>query len=274
MMKKQIWNILPLLLAAVFLFSAWQVVKLALEYRGGTESYDALQQYISTGVPELPQSSKETEPEQKPEDPTQESAQEMTEAAPAESSLPIQVDFEALQQVNPDIVGWIYIEGTQINYPVVQGDDNSYYLTHLFDGSYNRSGCIFMDAECFSDFSGQNNILHGHHMKNGSMFAGIRKYRTQSYYDEHPVGILLTPEGSYQVEFFSGYVVSTSDDAWDKFFSDEEFEAWLNKLQKKSRFESDVVPGVNDRILTLSTCSYEYDNARFVLHGVLVDEER
>lgn len=273
-MKKLIWNILPIMLVAVFVFSAWQLIRLGLEYRSGTESYDTLQQYISTVAPDRSQKDQVSGGNENPDSAEQESNQESPEDTTeetAEEAFPISVDFEALAQINPDVVGWIYIEGTPINYPVVQGSDNQYYLNHLFDLSYNSSGCIFLDAECFSDFSGQNNILHGHHMKNGSMFAGIRKYKTQSYYDEHPVGILLTPEGSYRVEFFSGYVVDTGSDAWDKFFSDEDFEVWLNKLKGKSCFKSDVVPGVDDRILTLSTCSYEYDDARFVLHGVILD---
>ena len=114
-----------------------------------------------------------------------------------------------------------------------------------------------------------NSVLHGHHMKNGSMFAGICKYKDQSYFDEHPTAMLLTPGGRYEVKFFSGYVCEISSDAWDYDFD----ESWIDKRIRSSCFDADVIPTTEDKILTLSTCSYEFTDARFVLHGVLIKAE-
>ena len=123
------------------------------------------------------------------------------------ADLPV-INFKALQAVNPDVIGWIYSPNTTINYPVVQGDDNAYYLKHLADGTENRNGCPFLDVQNRPDFTDDNSIIYGHHMQNGTMFAGISWYEDQSYYDEHPVMYLMTPSATYRIELFSGYITT------------------------------------------------------------------
>ena len=178
------------------------------------------------------------------------------------------VDFEALSEINPDIVEWIYIEDTQINYPVVQGRDNQYYLKRLFDGKWNSAGCVFLDSHNEPDFSDRHSIIYGHHMKNGTMFSGLTEYKKQEFYEGHPTVLLMTSEQNIRVEIFAGYVASVEDNAWEiAMGSDVEFENWLEEAS--SCFKSEVAPAVTDRIVTLSTCSYEFDNARFVLLGVI-----
>lgn len=180
-----------------------------------------------------------------------------------------EVDFAVLREINPDIVAWIYIEGTKINYPIVQGGDNSYYLKHLFSGEWNGSGCIFLDFRNDASFADRHSIIYGHHMKNGTMFTGIDKYKKQEFFDEHPVALLITPDKNYKVDFFAGYVAAPQDDAWEIGFTEAEFEVWLQNAADRSCFTSEIAPNISDHILTLSTCSYEFDDARFVLAGVL-----
>ena len=251
-MKKFICILLILVLLAVLGYCVWQIMGITDEYQAGEQVYEELEQYIVM-------------PETVPVETTDTEEIVEAETAPAQIQWP-QVDFDALAQVNGDIVGWLYVPGTVINYPVVQGDDNEYYLKHLFDGKYNSSGCIYLDCGAEGDFTTMNSVLHGHHMKNGSMFAGICKYKDQSYFDEHPTAMLLTPDGNYLVEFFSGYVCEVTADAWDYDFD----ESWLDKRIRSSYFSADVIPTTEDHILTLSTCSYEFTDARFVLHGILV----
>ena len=251
-MKKFICILLILALLAVLGYCLWQIVGITDEYQAGEQVYEELEQYIV--MPET------VHVETTVQDETIEA-----ETAPVQIQWP-EVDFNALAQVNGDIVGWLYIPGTVINYPVVQGEDNEYYLKHLFNGKTNSSGCIYLDCGAEGDFASMNSVLHGHHMKNGSMFAGICKYKDQSYFDEHPTAMLLTPEGNYLVEFFSGYVCEVNADAWDYDFD----ESWLDKRIRSSYFDAEVSPTMDDRILTLSTCSYEFKDARFVLHGILV----
>lgn len=254
-MKKFICILLILVLLAVMGYALWQIFGITAEYEAGADSYEALEQFVVM-------------PEKIPA-PT---APEGETIPPAETEA-IQwpaVDFEALAQVNSDIVGWLYIPGTVINYPLVQGADNDYYLTHLFDGKTNSSGCIFLDSGAAGDFSAMNSVLHGHHMKNGSMFAGICEYKDPVYFEAHPTGLLLTPGGNYEVRFFSGYVCATDSDAWNSVFSEADHGPWLEERARLSCFGSDVTPTTEDKVLTLSTCSYEFKDARFVLHGILV----
>jgi sortase B len=180
------------------------------------------------------------------------------------------VDFEALESKNSDVVAWIYINDTPVNYPVVQGKDNAFYLKHLFDKSYGVAGCVFLDCKNESDFSGFNNIIYGHRMRDNSMFSSIEKYKKQDYFDQHPQAIIVTPQFTYAIDFFSGYVADTSQSSWKTVFeAEDEKEQWLNELKSKSLIQSPVEPSISDRIITLSTCSHDFDDARFVLHGVL-----
>lgn len=195
-------------------------------------------------------------------------SQESLSSAGAQDNLP-SVDFGILTETNPDAVAWLYCPDG-ISYPVVRGDDNSYYLDHLFDGSQGSAGCLFLDSRSSADFSDRNSVIYGHHMKDGSMFGTLEKYREQSYYDEHPVMYLITPETTYRVALFAAYTADTRDDAWKLEFSDDSrFSLWLESAVSRSAVESGITPGTDDRILTLSTCSYDFDDARFVVLGTL-----
>lgn len=256
MKKKIVCTILVLLFGCGIAFSAYQIYKIFHEYEEGQSVYEDLSGYVE--YPAAP------EPPDVPAV-TQSQSGEIEELV----AWP-QVDFDALKGINSDIVGWIYLEGSEINYPIAQSEDNSYYLKHLFDKSSNSSGCIFLDCRNGSDFTDRHSILYGHHMKNGTMFSGLDSYKSQEYYDSHPQILLLTPEQNYVIEIFAGYVANVQDDAWQiEFMSDADFEDWLNRAIERSCFTSNMTPAATDRIITLSTCSYEFSNARFVLLGVI-----
>lgn len=109
-------------------------------------------------------------------------------------------------------------------------------------------------------------------MKNGTMFSGLTEYKKKEFYDEHPVILLMTPDQNFRVEIFAGYVASVKDNAWDiAMESDMKFETWLEEAKERSCFESEIIPAATDRVVTLSTCSYEFDNARFVLIGRITE---
>ena len=180
------------------------------------------------------------------------------------------VDFAGLSAINPEIVGWLYCEGTMINYPVTRARDNEKYLTRLFDGTYNGAGCLFLDADNLGDFSDLHSVIYGHHRKDGSMFGKLIEYRNQAHYEEHPRLLLVTRDARYVIELFSGYVAASTDDAWQlRFEGDGAFAQWRERVLRQSEFHAPVAPEAEERVLTLSTCSYEFDGARFVLHDVL-----
>lgn len=172
------------------------------------------------------------------------------------------------------MVGWIFFPNTVINYPVVQGTDNQYYLQHLVDGTYNANGCLFVDYKNQQDFEDDNILIYGHHMNSGKMFASLVKYQTQSYYDAHPTVYLLTPEKTYRVEIFAGYISTADSEAYKITLCDrKEKIEWLKELFHKSDFDADVTVYPEDTIVTFSTCEYSFQNARYVVHGRLVEIE-
>lgn len=186
---------------------------------------------------------------------------------------PLVVDFAKLQAENEEVQGWIYCEGTPINYPVVKGEDNSFYLNHSYDGKESASGAIFMDVSNRSGFADANSILYGHHMKNGSMFAGLEKWADQEYYEEHPQMWLLTPEGDYRIVLFAGYTTRSDSETYT-IFTDfcPEMEEYLKKCMEKSDFRADLEKA-GQKFVVLSTCAYSFEEARYVLHGILVPVE-
>lgn len=193
-------------------------------------------------------------------------------AAPSPEPAPErpEVDFAALSEINPDVAAWLICEGTELSYPVVRGEDNEYYLTHLFNGTPGASGCLFLDSRTEGGLSERHSIIYGHHMKDGSMFAALDGYKEQEFYEEHPTLLLLTPEGDFEAEVFSAGVAPTSSDAWRLDFPDEaDFASWLSAVVESSAITTALTPSPADRILTLSTCSYEYPDARLVVHTVL-----
>ena len=265
-MKRVIYILLIVLLLGVFLVAGLHVLEILMEYRAGEKTYQEMDQFIS--LPEPTQAKKQDTIMSDKENVQEAEPQEAEPQEDEEILWPI-VDFDSLRQINGDVIGWIYIPDTNVNYPVVQGVNNDQYLYRLITGEYNSSGSIFLEAQIPADFSMQNNPIYGHNMKNGAMFAGITGYKSQDFYEEHPVAMLLTPDSNYLVHIFSGYVTDAWADAWELAFMQADFQRWLDDRVRKSYFVSETIPTTADRVLTFSTCSYETYEGRFVVHGVL-----
>ncbi len=271
--KKGILSILRILMmtaaCAVFLYSGYQ---LFAHWNEDRQSQQGQQELIDQAVVVI----KPAEGE-KPISEATENV-ESTDATELEVTLveapPIFVDFDTLLAENPNIVAWIYSENTVINYPVVQGEDNLYYVDRLPDGRYNPHGSIFLDYRNLSDFGDFNSILYGHNMVNNSMFGTLHDYQNQSYYEEHPYMWIITPDAAYRLDLIAGMITPSDSDAYDLFNSKEELHTHLEYALSQSVFD----PGEVDiesisHVMTLSTCSYEYATARFVLIGNLVPAE-
>lgn len=183
-----------------------------------------------------------------------------------------EIDFEALWKNCPDVVGWIRIDGTVIDYPVVQGVNNQFYLSHLPNRAQNDAGSIMMDIASKGDFSSMVSILHGHHMSSGAMFGDLDEYADPEYFAAHPTLRLMTPQGDYDVAIFAGYHVDGNTYAYDTGYTTaEEFDAFVAEAVSKSNFKSDVDVQFGDRLLMLSTCAYVQEDARFVLLGKIIE---
>lgn len=252
MKKKLALYLLAAAFLCIILFSAWQLFGIYFEYHQGESTYDDLTQYAVTPTPTVT-------PELPPEATT-----------PPDSTAWPQVDFDALKAINDDVVAWIYLDGTQVNYPVVLGPDNEYYLNRLYNGKGNGAGSIFMDFRNNSKFTDRNSILYGHRMNNGTMFADISKYSNREFFDSHPYVLIVTPDAKYKAEVFSAYVANTTYNSWNTVFDgDDIYLNWLESIRSRSYFERNVEFTPESRVLTLSTCTYEFEDARFVVHAVL-----
>ena len=182
------------------------------------------------------------------------------------------IDFESLYKLNPDTVGWIGSEGLEIDYPIVQTKDNEFYLDHLFSLEKNKLGAIFMDYRNDHKLLDRNTIIYGHNMKNGSMFSSLTNYKKQDYYEMNPNILIVTNEVKYRVEFFAGVIVDGNYESVRLDFSnDDDFIQYIDSLYELSTFKSPVIVGTEDRIISLVTCSYEFNNARYALYGKLVE---
>ena len=176
------------------------------------------------------------------------------------------VNFEYLAGINPDVVGWLYMEDSSINYPVVQGVDNDYYLEHLFNGTTNHMGCIFVDYRNTPKFQDTNTAMYAHHMRNGSMFADLEKFKSQDYYEGHKTLYLQTPDGDYLIEPFAGCLLSGQEDFIQmKFDSDDAYFEYVNNFIANSTFKSDVELMAQDPIVSMVTCSYDFEDARYAV---------
>ena len=174
-----------------------------------------------------------------------------------------------MKSKNKDIVAWIYSEGTPINYPIAQTVNNDYYLRRLIDGTYNQAGTIFMDYKNSNDFSDFNTIIYGHNMKNNSMFGTLTNYKNQDYYNEHKEMFLYTENKKFKIEIFAGFVTSSESDIYVYPKTSSTNKKLIDNALEKSTFSSKVEVSNEDKIITLSTCDYDFENARYVLLGVL-----
>lgn len=181
------------------------------------------------------------------------------------------IDFESLKEVNSDIVGWLKIRALDLSYPVVQGEDNDYYLHQSFEQEYLFAGCLFVNFENNSDFTDQNTIIYGHNMKNGSMFGSLKKFRDEEVYNKSKYFWIFTEDIIFQYRIFSARVVNKVGQTYQTVFTDdEEFQEFLDTAMEDSEVDnSNVTISTDDKVVTLSTCTGD-SATRFVVQGKLV----
>ena len=183
------------------------------------------------------------------------------------------LSFEELEKLNPEVFGWLNIYGTQIDYPIVQGEDNEKYLNTNAEGNYSLSGALFLDYENSPDFSDYNSIIFGHHMDQGAMFGEIDLFKDQDFLDTHRYGSLYYNHSQYGLEL----VCYLDADAYDTsvygiLHSENGREEYLNNIIGKSLAKSDVSVFASDQLVLLSTCSTTSTNGRHILVGRITEE--
>lgn len=241
--KKRGSRIRNVILAAavlVFAVSAWQLVSIYLEYRQGSDEYDRLadaaEEYLEAAA-----------------DTGEEAAGQ--ESGGIREPRPWTGFFLSMQAQNPDYVGWIRIGDTQIDYPIVQTEDNDYYLSHTFERTENAAGTLFVDCNITEAMEAKHVIVYGHNMKNGSMFANLKKFRDDGFFDGHRTFQVFTETGFYTYEIFAVYVTEPDSDVYTIGFADEaDFMNYIGQAKERSEQKTDVTVSSEDHIITLSTC--------------------
>lgn len=179
------------------------------------------------------------------------------------------IDWNKLRKINPDIVGWIKVKGTNINYPIVKGTTNQTYLHTDFNNKYSYGGCIFLDYHDHKDLSkNQHSIIYGHHMRNASMFADLTKFRKGNFAKKHQI-VLYTPQKTYHLQAFSVYAKSADSKIPMTFKDKNDKQVYIDRLLSRN-----CVSGIRKRadvtknIFTFATCSYEGHDYRTYVHCV------
>lgn len=279
-MKKVIYYSLILIFAAVFLFSAWNLGTYFWAARENQSQYDDLAQRVEDAKTENQPTVYFTVPQQTmPHDatlPNGETLPPVTEPDPP-TILP---EYAQLYLDNPDLVGWIKIEGTQLNYPVMQTpEEPDHYLDHNFYGEYSARGCIYVEEECDVFAPSDNVTIYGHHMRDGSMFTVLTRYSSRSYLEEHPYIIFntLLERRTYQVIAVFTTTASVGEgfryNAFINARSEEEFNDYIATCKDLSLYSIDATAEYGDKLITLSTCEYTQTNGRFVVVAKLIETE-
>lgn len=230
-----------------------------MEYQKGDRIYRTLMQTVTAD------SVSESETQQ---------TENMEEEQKEETWKLPEINFEELKKINEDIIGWIAVENTKISYPLVQGDDNQYYVGTTADLKKNKAGSIFLDFRNNSEFSDKHSVLYGHSLKNGSMFGTLQNFLDSEYVEAHPRFYILTPEKTITYEIYSAYLTTAGSNSYLLDFSKgTSFNQYLSMIQTFSVLDREEDFSDISQIMTLSTCTNGNETERYVVHGSLVSEE-
>jgi len=272
--RSPVYYLLILLLTAIFCVSAYKVGSYVLDARAQKQKYDELAQMVAQVQSTRPTAAPETEPA------PEASEAETLPAETTEPTLPVLPEYEALLEMNPDLVGWVKVPLTAINYPVMQTPMTpQYYLYRNFYKEASDRGCIFAQEECDIDAPSDNVTIYGHCMKDGSMFAGLANYTYKSYWKDHPT---VQFDSLYESRTYRVFAVfKTSGDAGKGFAyhtfvdaaSPAEFTSFVSKCRELAFYDTGIIPEYGDKLLCLSTCEYTMANGRLVVACVLETAE-
>lgn len=269
-MRKNIRWVINCILALVLVLAS---VKFILSERDNRRSQQDYDQAMQIAGAQHMEEDLQTEPA---EDPIETTAPQETTARPPEDPVIqelLDIDLDALREENEDVIGWIYIPDTKVNYPLLQWTDNEFYLNHTWKQSNNASGAIFMEYQNKPDFSDFNTIIYGHNMRNGDMFGTLHYYRRPNYWESHPYVYIAMDQGILRFDVFAAQSASTKSIIYGLGIETEpRKEEFIRFAQDYSFFESNVVPTAEDHILTLSTCTGAGHANRWVVLSILNEE--
>lgn len=239
---KGIYTLLMLVCVAVFIFALYNVVNILLEYK-------AIDDYYKITIDEYVETDKD--------------------------GTISYVDLAKLVAKNDDVKGWIYVEGTDISYPLLQGYNNDYYLYLNYDEEYSGAGSIYIDSGNAADLSDDHTVIYGHNMKNDSMFGTLNDFKNQSHMEKHPYVYILKANGKWsKYEIFAYYRADVNDGTFDLFTGDAQRLAnYVDLIASNNYYDNSKLPTKGEKIITLSTCTEDLDDySRNVLQAKYIGE--
>ena len=279
-MKNKTRRILIIALAVLFALGGTVLCLQLISWQTGRSSYDRATQLAFSG--EKAPSSQPVTPSPTPTPTAPTEPEPSAPPIPEETPSPVEsvhepyfdtlseIDLDALRQVNAQVLGWISIPDTKISYPLVQGEDNDYYLNHTWDWAKSSLGAIFLDRRSSGDLTDFHSVIYGHRMKNGSMFADLRHYSSEDYLSEHPSVYISDSSGLYRYDIFAVYEADVTGHTYTfSFDSDAAKQEYIDESLEQSLFDTGEELTAQDRIITLSTCTGTGYSTRWVVQAVL-----
>ncbi|MBS7306271.1 MAG: class B sortase [Lachnospiraceae bacterium] len=254
------------------LTAAFMIFKTARDYKAASDEYDSLRQYASEEVSTTDTAEKvsDIKPIELEE---AEERKELKSNENREDFPEMEVDFKALREKNPDTVGWLYVGSCGISYPIVQGEDNDYYMNHTFEGTVNSSGAIIMDYRDDKYLKDWNTFIYGHNMKNGSMFGSLKKLlNDETLYDSDPYIYVYLPGYIYRYKIFSYYKDKPDSKMYWTADTLQEYRQYIRDALSLSVRDLGVETSEENNMVTLVTCSGSgAGKMRFFVHGEFID---
>jgi len=250
-MSKKIRLILTLIIACILVFSIYKIIDNTLDKKRAEQS--------NKEASELATQEKE-------------SASPTTETDVVDFGVLSDINLESLKTVNPDVIGWIRIPDTELDYPLIYSaeKDETYYLSHTWDLQENSCGSIFVEPLNKTDFSDPNTIIYGHNMLDESMFGILDTYVMKNWWEEHKDIYVATKEGTKHYVVFSAYQVATGEITYMiRFSTDEKHQEFIDYCVDQTKVDTGIVPTINENIITLSTCTGNGHATRWVVQAVL-----
>lgn len=273
-MKKKTKRIINIILTLLLVICTIMLIKSIVEDTESQKDYDEANKLageLDVGETEESISQEVFIPLESESEPTQSQPQEPA-PIPDDPNIHklLETDLNMLRQENEDVVGWITIPDTKVSYPLLQWTDNQFYLKHTWKQTPNANGSIFIEHQNSPDFTDFNTIIYGHNMQSGAMFGSLRKYKSEKYWKEHPSFYIVCDQGVLRYDIFAVHRAGIDTIIYGlDLDTDQKRTEFIRFATDYSSVDTGIKPTIDDKIITLSTCTGQGYSARWVVQGVL-----
>lgn len=247
-------RIILVISACVFIFAAYNLISILLEYKKGNDIYNGIENDVLDDTPVNITIGDDDQ----------------------DVTIPFTYNHQALLDINPDGLGFLYIPSTDTRLPIAQTTDNDFYLTHTFDRTYNKNGCLFVDYRITDKLNANHVIIYGHNMNSGAMFGSLSKYKSSGFYNTsgNDVFYIYTEDVIREYRIFTTYISDPISDTYTfNFVSLDGLRSYANRMKAQSMYDTGVNVDDTTQVVTFSTCTYD-GKQRFIISGTYVGESK